>query len=61
MEQNIRPPGSIARKLLLDCDTVMRRSGQQSAEMRQADNFFFVLIVARQKEAGDSSGQRSRC
>ena len=52
MEQNIRPPGSIARKLLLDCDTVMRRSEQQSAEMRQADNFFFVLIAARQREAG---------
>ena len=52
MEQNIRSPGSIARKLLLDCDTVMRRSEQQSAEMRQADNFFFVLIAARQRERG---------
>ena len=53
MEQNIRPPGSIARKLLLKCDTVMRRSGQQSVEMRQAGNFFFVLaIAARQREAG---------
>ena len=58
MEQNIRPPGSIARKLLLKCDTGMRRSGQQSAEMRQADNFFFVLIAARQRERPEIAADR---
>lgn len=55
------PPGTITRIMRLDCDTGpgMRRSEQQSAEMRQADNFFFVLaITARARERpGDSRGR----
>ena len=48
------PPGSIARIMRLDCDTGpgMRRSEQQSAEMRQADNFFFVLMIAARPGRG---------
>ena len=58
------PPGTITRIMRLDCDTgpVMRRSEQQSAEMRQADNFFFVLMIAARlgRGWGDSSGLREK-